>query len=242
MKIAYFDCLSGISGDMILGALLDAGLDQLDEKKLNRHLKLLKLDGWSLHGEKVTKQGLQATQAVVTCKDTEDERHLTEILEIIENSGLDKKIKQQSKKIFTNLGEAEAKIHNTTLDHIHFHEVGAIDAIIDIVGCVVGLDLLGIKKVYCSELPVGTGWIHFSHGIWPSPAPATLELLKNKNAPVVIKDITTELVTPTGAAIITTIAEFSKPRMKLCATGYGAGTKDLAHPNVLRVMIGETKK
>lgn len=234
LKIAYLDCPTGISGDMLLGALIDAGLDQ---QTLVKELKKLNIGKWELTTKKVSKKGLRATQVIITSKDTADERHIDEINTIIKDSSLQEKIKHDAKKIFLTLANAEAHVHNTTINRVHFHEVGALDTIIDVVGSVAGLHMLGIEKVYCSELPLGKGFITFSHGTWPSPAPAVLELLKN--TPIVFTDIATELVTPTGAAIVTTLADFSHPKMKIEAIGYGAGSKDLAIPNILRLIIGE---
>lgn len=236
MKIAYFDCFSGIAGDMIIGALLDAGLEL---SALKKELKKLPLTGYEIKAFKTEKQGIKGTKFEVKAPQEKTHRDLKDIFGIIEKSSLAKKIKDDSKKIFRRLAEAEAKVHGVSIDKIHFHEVGGVDAIIDIVGAVIGLDILKVDKIYSSPLSLGKGYVKFSHGKFPVPAPATVELCKN--IPVRYTDIEGELVTPTGAAIITTLAEFS-PRLdfKIEKIGYGAGSMDLKEiPNLLRVMIGE---
>ena len=237
MKTAYFDCFSGISGDMIIGALIDLGLDV---NFLDKEFKKLNIKGYGIKSKKIVKNGIAATKFdVIENKHDHEERNLKEINQIIENSKLDDGIKGTIKKIFLKIASAEAKIHNKPIDKIHFHEIGAIDTIIDIAGAVIGLKKLGIEEIYCSKLNVGTGFVEFSHGRFPVPAPATAEILKN--APVYHNNVEAELVTPTGAAIITTLAsKFGEmPSMKVEKIGYGAGTKDLEHPNVLRVFFGE---
>jgi uncharacterized protein (TIGR00299 family) protein len=236
MKIAYFDCFSGIAGDMIIGALLDAGLEL---STLKRELKKLPLTGYEIKAFKTEKQGIKGTKFEVKAPHEKTHRDLKDIFRIIEKSSLAKKIKDDSKKIFGRLAEAEAKVHGVSVNKIHFHEVGGVDAIIDIVGAVIGMETLKVDKVYSSPLSFGKGFVKFSHGKFPVPAPATVELCKN--IPVRYTDIEGELVTPTGAAIITTLAEFS-PRLdfKIEKIGYGAGSMDLKEiPNLLRVMIGE---
>ena len=241
MKTAYFDCFSGISGDMVIGALIDLGLN---EDFLKKELRKLNLKNYEIKAGKIVKNGLTATKFDVISKHghRHEERNLKEINKIIENSGLGGETKNTIKRIFLKIAAAEAKIHNKPVDKIHFHEIGAIDTIIDVVGSVVGLKKLGIEKIYCSKLNVGAGFVEFSHGRWPVPAPATAEILKN--VPVYNNDIEAELVTPTGAAIITTLAsEFGEmPEMEIKKIGYGAGTKNLEQPNVLRVFFGEMKK
>ena len=236
MKIAYFDCFSGASGDMILGALMDAGLP-LDV--LKNELAKLDLDHYDLQVEKVTKKGLGGSQAKVLVDDHHHHRHLHHIEEIIGQSDLSDTVKTKSLAIFKSLAEAEAKVHRTTIDAIHFHEVGAVDAIIDVVGAVAGLAALGIEKIYCSALHVGTGTVECAHGTLPVPAPATAELIQGK--PVYSTGVEGELLTPTGAAILTTLAsEFGPmPTMTLETTGYGAGNADIAIPNLLRITIGD---
>src|SRR3989344_1407372 len=242
MKTIYFDCFSGISGDMVIGALLDLGLDF---KFLEKELKKLKLQNYKLTAKKNVKNGISATKFNViefnkTYENNNHEyRNLKNINKIIDNSKLDKEIKNTIKKIFLKVAVAEAKVHNVPINKIHFHEIGAIDTIIDVAGAVIGLNKLGIEKIYCSKLNVGTGFVEFSHGKWPVPAPATAEILKG--APIYHNGIKSELVTPPGAAIITTLSDSfgEMPAMKLEKIGYGAGTKDLQQPNVLRVFYGE---
>lgn len=239
MKIAYFDCFAGASGDMILGALMDAGLP-LD--KLKNELAKLELDHYDLQVEKVAKRGLSGSQAKVLIDDHhhhDHHRHLHHIEEIIGQSNLSDPVKTKSLAIFRRLAEAEAKVHRTTIDAIHFHEVGAMDAIIDVVGSVAGLSALGIEKVYCSPMHVGTGTVECAHGTLPVPAPATAELVRNK--PIFSTDVEGELLTPTGAAILTTLADdfCPMPAMILEKVGYGAGRSDPSIPNLLRISIGE---
>ena len=240
MKIAYFDCFSGASGDMILGALMDAGLPL---EKLKTELAKLKLSHYDLKVEKVTKKGIAGSQAVVVIEEDHHHhhhRHLSDIRNIIENSDLERDIKEKSIRIFTRLAEAEAKVHKTTVEQIHFHEVGAMDAIIDVVGSVAGLTALGIEKIVCSALHVGAGTVECAHGTLPVPAPATVQLIQGK--PIYSTGVLGELLTPTGAAILTTLAsEFGPmPAMTLETTGYGAGNADITIPNLLRISIGET--
>ncbi len=236
--IAYFDCFSGVSGDMTLGALVDAGADP---EALRAEVAKLGLSGYELRFDKVERQGISGTQATVDLdKGTaQPHRHLSHILEIIGSSPLTTSVKEKAGRVFRTLAEAEAKVHGTTVDHVHFHEVGAVDAIVDVVGAVVGLDLLGIKDVYASALPTGRGTIKSAHGILPVPAPATAEILARVGAPLRAVDVEAELVTPTGAAILATLATFRQPDLRLKAMGYGFGTKQLPWANALRIWIGE---
>ena len=236
MKILYFDCFSGISGDMIIGALIDLGFDF---NFLKDELKKLNLKGYEIESKKIIKNGISSTKFNVVEKHNHEERNLKEINKIIDNSKLDNEIKNLIKKIFNKIAVAEAKVHNKPVNKIHFHEIGAIDTIIDIAGAVIGFKKLGIDRIYCSKLNVGTGFVEFSHGKFPVPAPATVEILKN--VPVYNNNVEAELVTPTGAAIITTLAyKFGEiPLVKFEKIGYGAGTKDLEQPNVLRIFLGE---
>ena len=238
MKIAYFDCPSGIAGNMILGALIDAGLSM---DYLKTELKKLRLTRYSLLVTKKKKQGIQGTYLEVKIKGKEKPRTLREILSIIQGSKLSKKVKNLSSKIFKRLAEAEAKVHGEKVGQVHLHEVGAIDAIVDIVGTAIGIEKLGVQKVFCSPLPRGKGMIKHKHGTLPNPAPATAELLKN--IPTYVTNIQGELVTPTGAAIISTLAkDFGDiPRMEVAQIGYGAGTVNLSLPNLLRIFIGEAQ-
>ncbi len=236
MRIAYFHCFAGISGDMILGALVDAGLDF---EELQADLAKLPLKDYTLQMEKVTKQGIGGTKVHVLAEEGHVHRHLKDIREIIENSTLPEAVREKSVEIFTRLAAAEAKVHQTSVDHIHFHEVGGVDAIVDIVGAVIGLWRLGIEQVYASPVHTGLGFTECAHGIIPVPAPATLELLQG--VPVYSQRIERELVTPTGAAILTAYCrDFGDlPVMRMECTGNGAGDLDLKIPNLLRLMIGE---
>ncbi len=238
MKLLYFDCFSGISGDMILGALIDAGVS-LD--KLKAELAKLNLAGFSITAEKCVKNGISGTKVTVHTEDQKVHRHLKHIHEIIEPSGLSDKAKKTSLRVFQTLAEAEARIHNTSPEKIHFHEVGALDAIVDVVGSVVGLQLLGIDQVWASPVHVGTGFVDCQHGRIPLPAPATVEILKG--TPVYSTGLDAELVTPTGAALLKTLADSfgPLPPMQLETIGYGAGTQDLPIPNHLRVIVGTTQ-
>lgn len=238
MKIAYFDCISGAAGDMIIGALLDAGL-QFD--KFESEIAKLNLSGYELKSERVTRNHIAGTKFTVKLIEKQPYRKPKEIIEIIENSGLDKDIKLKSIEIFNRLAEAEATAHGEPLEKVHFHEVGAVDAIIDICGTVAALKLLEIGKIYSSILPLGTGTVETDHGLMPVPAPATAELVKE--TPVRITAMEAELTTPTGAAILTTLAEFADPGIiKFKDTGYGAGSRDMPGlPNFIRVMISDTE-
>jgi pyridinium-3,5-bisthiocarboxylic acid mononucleotide nickel chelatase len=235
--IAYFDCFSGISGDMVLGALVDAGADFA---ALDAGLRKLGLEGWKLSAEKVKRQGIFATQVRIEAREEKRHRSLSEILEMIRAAGLATRAAERAEKIFTRLGEAEAKVHQIPVETVHFHEVGAVDSILDIVGAAIGFELLGIDEFACSAFDVGAGQVKTVHGLLPVPAPATAELLRG--APVYTSGIARELVTPTGAAIATTLStQFAEaPAMTLRAIGYGAGSADLKEkPNVLRLLIGE---
>jgi len=236
MTVAYFDCFSGIAGDMILGALLDLGVQ---ETVLKKELKNLPLSGYDIRVKKIEWNHISATD--VTVKVTEDQHHrsLSNIIDIIQESTLAPEVKTLSQTIFTNLGMAEAKIHHVDLEAVHFHEVGAVDSIIDILGAVIGVRLLGIDTVICSPLPLGHGFVSCAHGLLPLPAPATVELLKG--IPVYSVERNQETVTPTGAAVITALASrFSEmPLMKISRIGYGSGKIPSAYPNLLRVYLGE---
>ena len=239
MKVAYFDCFAGASGDMILGALMDAGLDLED---LRAELEKLHLSHFHLGAEKVVKKGIGGTQALVEVDEEHHghhHRHLHHIEDIIENSDLKAAVKGKGKAIFKRLAQAEAKVHRTSIEKIHFHEVGAMDAIIDVMGAVAGLTALGIEKVYCSALHVGSGTVDCAHGTLPVPAPATMELIKGR--PIYSTGVEGELLTPTGAAILTVLSSGfgPMPGMTVGRVGYGAGTSERAIPNLLRVAIGE---
>src|SRR5689334_1038296 len=238
MKLAYFDCFSGISGDMTLGALVDAGCDLA---QLRAELRSLQVPGWELSAEKVWKKGMAATYVKVKTEDQTKHRSLSAILEVLKNSQLVPSVRDRAAAIFTKLGEAEARVHDVALDKIHFHEVGAVDAIVDIVGACIGFDFLGIEKFACSPLNIGAGTVKMAHGVLPVPAPATANLLQGK--PTYSNGVQKELVTPTGAAIVATLCDAfgPQPPMSVAAIGYGAGTVDLeGQPNVMRLMIGES--
>ncbi|MHB8754688.1 MAG: nickel pincer cofactor biosynthesis protein LarC [Candidatus Acidiferrales bacterium] len=237
MNFAYFDCFSGISGDMVLGALVDAGVDL---RQLEAELRKLKLEGWEISAEKVQRQAIRATKVNVESLEHHHHRHLSGILKMIDGAALTPRAADRARRIFQRLGEAEAKVHNISIEKVHFHEVGAVDSIIDIVGSAIGFELLGVDDFACSVMDVGSGRVQTEHGLLPVPAPATAELLRE--APTCSSGIEKELVTPTGAAIATTLSTryAEVPAMTLKAIGYGAGSADLPQqPNVLRLMIGE---
>jgi pyridinium-3,5-bisthiocarboxylic acid mononucleotide nickel chelatase len=237
MNLAYFDCFSGISGDMTLGALIDAGCDI---GHLRKELQALQVPGWEISAEKVWKNGMAATFAKVKTEDQKKHRSLTDILEILNKSQLTSQVRDRASAVFQKLGEAEGRVHDVPLEKIHFHEVGAVDAIVDIVGACIGFHVLGIDKFACSPLNVGGGTAKMAHGVLAVPAPATATLLQGK--PTYSNGVERELVTPTGAAIIATLCDRfgPQPPMTVSAIGYGAGTADLeGQPNVLRIMIGD---
>jgi len=236
MRLAYFDCFSGASGDMILGSLIDAGLSP---HLLRGVLKKLGIPDIRLRVEKVLKSGISATQVIVKSRKNErSHRNLKELLKIIERSSLETHIKKKSKEIFERIALVEAKIHQKPVDDIHFHELGGLDSVVDIVGSVWGLDQLEIEQIHVSKINVGTGFVRCEHGLLPVPAPATLYLMEGK--PIYSSGVERELLTPTGAAILTSLGlEFGPmPLMKVERIGYGAGRDELSHPNVLRLIIG----
>lgn len=249
MKIAYFDCFAGISGDMTLGALVDAGADF---NVLKSELDKLGVHEFELEAQKVVKRGISATDIDVHIHHHHEHhdhghnhhhhhgRSFTDIKHLIEDSKLSDGVKSRAVAIFRRLGEAEAEIHGKDIEEIHFHEVGAVDAIVDIVGACICLDLLGIEEIVASPMPTFTGMVEIAHGRFPLPAPATAQILQG--VPWRKVGVEGELVTPTGAAIIRELAsEFGEmPEMTTSSIGYGAGKKDFGLPNVLRVMIGET--
>jgi uncharacterized protein (TIGR00299 family) protein len=240
MKIAYADCYSGISGDMFLAALLDAGLplETLQDgiEKLNLPEKV------ELRLTETHKGALRAASLEVIVPHSHHHRHLSDILDILSNSRLPEQIKQTTGRIFTLLAEAEARVHGEPVEHVHFHEVGALDSIVDVTGAVLGLDALGIERLYASALPYGAGTIHTDHGRIPLPAPATLEVLRLAQAPLTPSPADVELVTPTGAAILGALATFERPALTITGTGVGAGKRDLDWPNVMRLIVGEAPK
>ena len=239
MKTLYFDCFAGASGDMILGAMVAAGVNP---GFLRSQLSTLPVTGFDINFETVNRSGLSATYARVETAPEHKHRHLSDIKQIIEGSSLSESVKQRAVQIFTRLAEAEARVHNEPIDHVHFHEVGALDAIVDVVGAAICFDALQIDRFVCSPMHVGSGMVKMAHGQFPIPPPAVAELLKG--VPFYATEIKGELLTPTGAAIITTVcSEYGPiPQMKTEVTGYGAGTREYPDfPNVLRVLIGETE-
>jgi pyridinium-3,5-bisthiocarboxylic acid mononucleotide nickel chelatase len=241
MKSLYFDCFCGAAGDMVVGALIDAGADFA---RLCVALESLGVDGFTLAAPKVVKKGIQATHFQVTVKAHHHHPHrrLRDILAIIEAGDLPDTVKAASAETFRRVAGCEAEVHGTTPDEVHFHEVGAVDSIVDIVGAHLALHDLGIDEVASSALPVGFGTIKGAHGVMPIPAPATAKLLQG--APFYGGDVEGELVTPTGAALITQLARSygPVPAMRLASVGYGCGTRDVAdRANVLRVLVGETE-
>jgi len=235
MTIAFFDCFSGISGDMILGALVDLGLEIED---IASTLSSLDLEEFRLEAREVSSYGLRATKVDVVVPDSVLVRTFNNIRDMIENSALPKQVKATSLEIFMRLASAESVVHGKPIDQVHFHEVGAVDSIVDIVGAAYGVYSLGISEVFSSPLPLGHGMIKTAHGAIPVPAPAVLEILQD--TPTYGRGIPTEIVTPTGAAVIKTLAtSFGvAPPMRIDRIGCGAGTKDIGVPNMLRVVTG----
>lgn len=238
MKIAYLDCLSGISGDMTLGALVDAGVEL---SAIQSAIDSLKLPTCRLVQSEVKRKGFRAAKVTVEHEPEHAHRHLHHITDMIDASALTPRQKDLAKRIFTKLGEAEAKVHGTTIRKVHFHEVGAVDSIADICGAAVGWDLLGVDRIFCSPVPTGRGFIQIEHGRCSIPAPATAELLQG--VPLAESHVEAELTTPTGAAILATLVDGygPLPSMRVERIGYGSGDKDFAsHPNVLRLFVGES--
>jgi pyridinium-3,5-bisthiocarboxylic acid mononucleotide nickel chelatase len=237
VKIAYLDCNSGISGDMTLGALVDAGVELA---AISAGIDSLGLAGVKLVANEVKRNGFRGTHVVVEHQPEHAHRHLHHITDMIDGSQLSQRQKDLARRIFTRLGEAEAKVHGTTIRKVHFHEVGAVDSIADIVGAAIGWDLLGVDRIVCSPVPTGRGTVSIAHGLFSIPAPATAELLTG--IPLAESHVQAELTTPTGAAIVATLVDgFGPvPAMKIERIGYGAGTRDLAEQaNLLRLFVGE---
>jgi len=237
VKIAYFDCFAGISGDMALGAFVDAVLPL---EVLRERLADLGLDGYELRARSVVKGGIGGTKVdVLLREDSPSHRHLEDIRAIITGSRLSDAVKERSLAVFERLAEAEARVHRTSPDRVHFHELGAVDTLVDVVGFAIAVEELGIEEVHCSPLHLGRGMTRSMHGPIPVPAPATVELLRG--VPVYSRGIQSELVTPTGAALVTTFASAfgPMPPLKVERVGYGAGSRDLEIPNLLRVFIGQ---
>ena len=238
MRVAYLDCSSGISGDMTLGALVDAGVAL---ESIQRGIDSLGLPGCRLKATEVRKQGFRATHVTVLHEPEHKHRHLHHITGMIDRSTLSVSQKELAKRIFVRLAEAEAHVHGCTVEKVHFHEVGAVDSIADIVGSAIGWDLLGADRIVCSPVPTGQGTIQIAHGRVSIPAPATAELLKG--IPLAPSSVQAELTTPTGAAIVATIVQQfgGLPPLRIDTIGYGAGTRDLDdRPNVLRLVLGDS--
>ena len=247
MSVLYCDCFSGISGDMFLGALLDAGLPiDAVSAGLNR-LHLPEFEG--VTARTVHKGALRAMQVAFTLSRHHDHEHdhaiehshhrgLNDITHLIEHNDLPEAVQNNSLRIFRKLAEAEAVVHGCPIEEVHFHEVGAVDSILDIVGAAIGLEYFAVKQMYASPLPLSQGQVQTEHGLLPLPAPATLELMRMAGATTVASPATVELVTPTGAAILAALARFTQPGMKIERVGVGAGQRDLPWPNVMRVLVG----
>ena len=243
MKAAYFNCIGGISGDMVLGALVDVGLS-LDS--LRHQLSKLSLHGYGITASPDTRATISGTRVTVTTSpDPQPRRNLNDILSLINESDLPTPVKNCAGDIFNRLAQAESRVHKVPTDQVHFHEVGALDAIVDIVGAACGLHLLGVESVYCSPIPAGSGTVWSEHGRLPVPAPATVELMALANAtfaPASPHAPATELSTPTGVAIMTALAEFTQPEIRVHSVGYGIGQKDMGeYPNVLGLWVGEVQ-
>lgn len=242
-KILYFDCFGGISGDMTLAALLDLGVNQ---EEFIEHLNSLNVDGFTLDIKKLIKDGINATDVYVKLDEDKDptkippKRNIHDINKIIDSSLISERAKVVSKEIFLFLGKIEAKVHGQPIENILFHEIGALDSIVDIIGTSICIDLLDVDYIYASPIHLSTGFVKCAAGIIPLPSPATSEILKG--VPVYSTGIPTELVTPTGAAIIKTLADdfIPLPKIKIDSIGYGAGKKSISIKNLLRVYLGHT--
>ncbi|MHB0855975.1 MAG: nickel pincer cofactor biosynthesis protein LarC [Anaerolineae bacterium] len=236
-RIAYVDCFSGASGDMLLGAMLDAGLsfDALQED-----LALLGLQGYRLSLEKHLSHGISGSKFSVLDEGVgRPVTGLGAVRAIIEKSALPEEVRTASVRVFERLAAAEGRIHGISVEEVHFHEVGGVDTLVDIVGFCSGIQRLGIEAIYASALPAGGGTVHTEHGLLPVPAPATLALLAEVGAPILPAPAQGEMVTPTGAALLSTLATFRQPAMRVQHVGYGFGSKEFPWANMLRVWIGE---
>jgi pyridinium-3,5-bisthiocarboxylic acid mononucleotide nickel chelatase len=238
MKTAYLDCFSGISGDMFVGALLDAGLEL---RALQEALDGLRLTGVRVEARPEGRNGIHGTRFLVTVEeDVQPERHFGDIQHILEQGRLADRVLERSLAVFQALAEAEGRIHNRPVDQVHFHEVGAADSIVDIVGAVFGVEALGIERLVCSPLPLGSGFVKSRHGTIPVPAPATLTVLEG--VPVKDAGVEAEMVTPTGAALARVLSDAfgPMPPLKVEGVGYGVGSRDLPdRPNLLRLVLGQ---
>lgn len=239
-RILYFDIVNGISGDMTIASLLNLGVSK--DVFLEELNKLNLGDEFSIEIDSKNESGIVGTKVNVIAKESNSHRHLADIFGIIDKSSLNNSIKDRAKDIFKTVAQAEAKVHGTTLDKIHFHEVGAIDSIVDIVGCSILIDLLNIDKIYSSCVPVGSGFVKCDHGTMPVPAPATIEILRG--VPIKLNSVEGECTTPTGAAIIKTLCnEFINTlEFEVDQIGYGIGHKKFEIPNMLRTIVGIKKK
>lgn len=241
METLYFDCFSGISGDMVLGAFLDLGVD---ETYLKQELEKLHLDHYQLYGEKTKKLGITGTYCHVDAREEHVHRHFYEIRQMIWDSELDTKVKETAVAIFERVAKAEGRVHGVPAEHVHFHEVGALDSIIDIVGAAICFHAVAPKRVFVSGINVGSGWVHCAHGVIPVPAPATVEILSEAKIQMYSKWIEQECATPTGVAIVAELAEYTQkiPNIIPQKVAYGFGKKDFPIPNGLRLIYGELQE
>lgn len=239
-RVLYFDIINGISGDMTIATLLDLGIPK--EVFLEEIYKLNLDDEFKINIEQKNESGIVGTKVEVITKEVNSHRHLSDIYDIIDKSSLNEFVKNKSKEIFMVIAKAEAKVHGATIDKIHFHEVGAIDSIVDVVSACILVDLLGIDKIYSTSVPVGSGFVKCDHGLMPVPAPATIEILKD--VPIKLNTVKGECTTPTGAAIIKTLCnEFVDVlEFEVKQIGYGMGHKQFEIPNILRTVLGVKKK
>ena len=235
-RIAYLDCSSGISGDMFLGAMLDAGFPL---ETLRQALASLPVSGYELKLETLQDKGIRGSRFEVALAEQEQPaRHFSDIVALLQAATLPPRVRERAIAMFRCIAEAEAVVHGCALEEVHFHEVGAIDAIVDIVGAALAVETLGIEELYASALPLSSGHVRTAHGLLPVPAPATLEILRRVSAPWRPCPVEGEMVTPTGAAILATLARFETPAMRIERVGYGFGRKSFPWPNCLRLCLG----
>ena len=240
MRLCYFDCFAGAAGDMLLGALLDAGAG---ESAVTSAIRSLGIDAWALTVGETSRRGFRATQVTVKAPDQKIDRNLSDIEALLNAAELDVRVREMSRQAFRTLGHAEARVHGVDIDNVHFHEVGALDAIVDIVGTCAAFVDLGIERAMAGPVAIGSGTVETDHGTIPIPAPAVTELLKEARAPIVAGG-PGEKLTPTGAALLISLVDEFGPvaPMRIEATGYGAGQRDTELPNVVRVLIGESEE